>query len=38
MMEATDTGGLKVTNEVTVRVYAGPKVNSDAPSEINLER
>ena len=26
-MEATDTGGLKVTNKVTVNVYAGPKVN-----------
>ena len=35
-MEATDTGGLKVTNEVMVNVYAGPKVKEDAPAQITL--
>ena len=30
-LEATDTGELKVTNDVTVNVYAGPKVKDDAP-------
>ena len=35
-LEATDTGGLKVTNDVTVNVYAGPKVNEDAPAQITL--
>jgi hypothetical protein len=35
-LEATDTGGLKVTNDVTVNVYAGPKVKDDAPTEITL--
>ena len=36
MMEATDTGGLKVTNKVMVNVYAGPKVEEDAPARITL--
>ena len=35
-MEATDTGGLKVTNKVMVNVYAGPKVKEDAPARITL--
>ena len=35
-LEATDTGDLKVTNEVTVNVYAGPKVKEDAPAQITL--
>ena len=36
-LEATDTGGLKVTNEVTVNVYAGPKVNGRCACANNLE-
>ena len=35
-LEATDTGGLKVTNKVRVNVYAGPKVKEDAPAQITL--